>query len=385
MTEYLETLEQASGGAQARRGELGEKHTRLQQWLAESGYDGVLLRRHENLAWISAGQLQARVGLLSETGVVALLLLRDGRSFSLAPNNEADRFADEELPGLDYEPVVGPWYGFDLTATARQLGGANLAADCATGTLPVVDLSSLRAPLLPSEIARLRVLGKLTAEAVAEVLLAVQPGVSEYEMEAWTAGRLLRVGVLPSVLLMATDDRILKYKHAVARGHKLERFGMLNLCTRRWGLVVSITRFVHFGRLPAQLAQGFHVAAQVNAALQHATRTEATADSLFRIAADAYAQAGFPGEEQLHHQGGACGYLEREWVALPGGAQTVREPEAFAWNPSCRGGKVEDTTLATGEKIDGTIEVLTRTPTLPEVTTEAAGSLYATAGVLVHG
>jgi len=234
--------------------------------------------------------------------------------------------------------------------------------------------------LLPAEIARFRVLGKQSAHVVAAVLLALNPGVSEYEMEARVAVRLLREGVFPSVLLMGTDDRILNYKHAVARGATLERFGMLNLCARRWGLAVSITRFVHFGKLPAELERGFNTAATVNAALQHATRNGATGGSLFRVATHAYVQAGFPGEEQLHHQGGACGYLEREWVATPDGTQTVHEPEAFAWNPSCRGGKVEDTTLA----MDGKIEVLTRTPQLPEVTTEVGGVVYTTAGVLIR-
>ena len=105
----------------------------------------------------------------------------------------------------------------------------------------------------------------------------------------------------------------------------------------------------------------------------------ATAAALFKVAAEAYAAAGLAGEEQLHHQGGACGYLEREWLARPDGKQTVRVPEAFAWNPSCRGGKVEDTTLA----IDGTIEVLTSTPGLPQVITEAAGVPYMSSGVLL--
>ncbi|RRA49016.1 Xaa-Pro peptidase family protein [Acidipila sp. EB88] len=384
MSEHLKALEQASGGAAARQSELQHKLTRLEQWLQASGYDAVLLRRHENLAWISAGEIQARVGILSETGVLALLLLRDGRRFALAPSNEAPRMQAEELVGLGYELITGPWHAFNVADEATRLGGARVATDAPAASLPVVSLAALRAPLLPAEIARFRELGRHTADAVAHTLLALQPGVSEYEMEAWLAERLLREGIFPSVLLMAVDDRILSYKHAVARGATLQRFGMLNLCTRRWGLVVSITRFVHFGKLPTELARGFQTAALVNAALQHATRNGATAASLFETAAAAYAQAGFPGEEQLHHQGGACGYLEREWVATPGGTQQVRTPEAYAWNPSSRGGKVEDTTLAIADGTHGHIELLTPTPTLPRVHTECEGSSYVSAGVLVH-
>ncbi len=381
MTEQIEALDTASGGGGARQGELESKRGRLVEWLARSGLDGVLLRRHENLAWVSAGQIEARVGIGSELAVIALLLLRDGRRFALAPNNEAPRLDDEELTGLGCELVVRPWHALDLEAETKNLAAGRIATDAPLGSFAAVDLSALRAPLMPAEAARYRILGRRIADAVSETLLAVQPGVSEYELEAWTAERLLREGIFPSVLLMAADRRILSYKHAVARGARVDRFAMLNLCARRWGLVVSITRFVHFGRMPVELERGFAVAAKVNAALQHGSRAGATAGALFNTAAAAYAAAGYPGEEQLHHQGGACGYLEREWVAAPGGTRRVQATEAFAWNPSCRGGKVEDTTLLA----DGRIELLSATPKLPQVSTELDGAAYVSAGVLQHG
>jgi Xaa-Pro dipeptidase len=387
MSEYLTALDQASGGNAQRLAELQQKYERLSAWLAGQGLDGILIRRHENLAWLTAGQLQARVGILSETGIVTLLVLRDGRRFALAPNNEMPRLAAEELPGLGYDPVQRPWHALNLADEARHLCPGKLAADAPIdAAIPVVSLAALRAPLHPAEIARLRVLATATSEVVTDTLLALAPGASEYEMEARTAERLLRQGIFPSVLLMATDERILHYKHAVARGQRLQRFGMLNLCTRRWGMVVSITRFVHFGPMPTELVEGFAAAAHVNAALQHATRSGATAASLFQVARQAYAAAGFPGEAEQHHQGGACGYLEREWVATPSGTDRVQTPQSFAWNPSCRGGKVEDTTLATESQEasrPGT-ELLTSTPRLPQITTEVAGSPYISAGVLVH-
>ncbi len=367
--------EDASGTA-----ELEAKRARLQRWLGERGLDGILLRRHENLAWSTAGRFEARVLIPGETAVAALLLLRDGRRFALLPNNEAPRLEAEELDGLGFEPVVRSWHALDFAAETRAIGGAKLGSDTPLPDLRLIDLAPLRAPLLPPEAARFRLLGAAAAEAVTDVLRCLRPGVSEREMEAWTAERLLSRGVFPSVLLTAADERILRYKHAAARGATLERFGMLNLCARRWGLAVSLTRFVHFGPMPAALLEGFDAAARVNAALLHATRAGATSAGLFRVAAEAYAAAGFPGEEQMHHQGGACGYLEREWVAAPEGTEVVQPMQAFAWNPSCRGGKVEDTVLL----VDGRPETLTRTPDLPEMMTEAGGSAHLSAGVLAR-
>ena len=198
-------------------------------------------------------------------------------------------------------------------------------------------------------------------------------------MEGQVAEALLCRGILPSVYLMAADDRILKYKHAVARGKKLDKYGMVNLCARKWGLTVSITRFAHFGPLPSELDERFHAAAQVNAALLDASRVGATSAELFRVAADAYAHEGFAGDEQTHHQGGATGYWEREWVATPDGNEKVVNDQAFAWNPSVRGGKVEDTVLVH----DGKIELLTPTPDLPALESSANGNSYPATGVLI--
>src|SRR6202008_1676327 len=115
-----------------------------------------------------------------------------------------------------------------------------------------------------------------------------------------------------------------------------------------------------------------------NAKLLHASRNGATSGDLFCVAADAYREAGFPGEEQLHHQGGPTGYMEREWVASPNRTQTLAETEALAWNPSIRGAKVEDTALLH----NGVIEVLTLTPSLPRINTTIDGSTYPAADVL---
>jgi antitoxin VapB len=237
----------------------------------------------------------------------------------------------------------------------------------------------MRAALHDTEIARFRWLGAHTAEATTEVLKSLQPGMTEFEMEGLVAQALLRRGILPSVYLMAADERIFNYKHAAARGRRLEKYGMLNLCARKWGLTVSITRFAHFGALPGELDDRFRASAQVNAALLDATRVGGTSAELFRVAADAYAREGFAGEEQLHHQGGATGYGEREWLATPDGKETVVDNQAFAWNPSIRGGKVEDTVLLR----DGKIELLTPTPELPALDSTANGNSYPATGVLI--
>lgn len=362
------------------KAESDEKQARLNAFFERHHLSALLLRGSENISWATGGKVNARVLIPSATWVASVLLTKDGRKFYFAPKNEGPRLAAEEFANLGYEPVLYPWYDDDSASAARRIvGSTEIGGDVATPGLVPVKLGDLRASLTAAEIDRYRWLGRKTVDVTASVLRELEPGVSEYEMEAMVAAGLLREGILPSVLLMAVDERILHYKHAVARGRRLKRFGMLNLCSRKWGLAVSITRFVHFGELPVELAGYFASSARVNAALLDATRVGATSAELFRIAKSAYAAEGFPGEEESHHQGGATGYGEREWLATPAGGEVVVDNQAFAWNPSIRGGKVEDTVLLR----DGVIESLTETPDLPVIETALNGAIYRSAGVLV--
>ena len=359
--------------------ELEAKHQKLVEWINAQGLDGVLIRRNENVAWVTGGAVEVRVLTPAETGVASLLITARGKRYYFTTQNEAPRLNDEEFGTLDVEPVLFPWYADDTLPTAQRLAGVQLGSDTPGPGLILVNLYPLREALTETEMARYRWLGEETSAATVESLHQVEPGLSEYDLEAITAANLLRRGILPSVFLYAVDDRIYKYKHAAARGRRLRQYGMLNLCTRKWGLAISITRFIHFGELPAELAARFKSAAQVNAALLDATRAGTTSAELFSVAQAAYAAEGFPGEEQLHHQGGSTGYGEREWVATPNGTQTVVNHQAFAWNPSIRGGKAEDTVLLR----DGKIEWLTATPELPVIEASVNGTVYPAAGVLI--
>jgi antitoxin VapB len=359
--------------------ELEAKHAKLVEWLHTQHLAGVLIRRNENVAWLTGGAVELRVLTPSETGVASLLVTAEGKRYYFTTENEAPRLHDEEFCALDFEPVISPWFADETLEASRKLTNGPLGSDTPVdGSIPV-NLYPLREALSESEIARYRWLGTETADATVESLHQVEPGLSEYDLEALTAANLLRRGILPSVYLYAVDERIYKYKHAVARGRRLKHYGMLNLCARKWGLAISITRFLHFGEPPADLLARFRSAAQVNAALLDATRVGVTAAELFRVAQSAYDAEGYPGEERLHHQGGATGYGEREWVATPTGTQRVVNHQAYAWNPSIRGGKAEDTVLLR----DGKIEWLTSTPSLPMIEASVNGVVYPAAGMLV--
>jgi antitoxin VapB len=360
--------------------EIKLKKQQLVEFMAQHKLEGVLLSLHENVSWATAGQVDMRIAIPAPTGAAVVFVRKDGSGFYITTKNESPRLHDEEFGGLPFEPVIVPWQEANFVKAARGLMAAGtLGADTHEADCTFISLAGLRSQLQPTEIERYKLLGSMTARAVEEVTVHLEPGVTEEEMSAMAAFLLIQKAILPSVLLMAVDDRILKYKHALPRGKRLQRYGMVNLCTRKWGLVISMTRFVHFGPMPRQLANGFDAAAKVNAALLHSTRAGATSRQLYAVARDAYAAAGFPGEENLHHQGGATGYGEREWVATPSGSEIVLNRQAYAWNPSARGGKAEDTVVLQ----DGVIEYLTETTMYPVVETVVGGQSYLSAGVLI--
>jgi antitoxin VapB len=358
--------------------ELEQKQSRLFAFMDENGWSAVLLSRNENIAWATAGRVEARVGPV-ETAVCSLLITRDGKRYYIAPENEGPRLAAEEFPGLGYEPVLYPWTGGDVAELAHEIAGPEIGADTVQPGFYPARFTALRAPLAASEIARFRTLGRAVAESTTRVLQSLRPGVSEDEMAARVAADLLAQHITPTVLLMGTDERIFRFKHAVPRKGVLRNYGMVNLCARRCGLAISITRFVHFGAMPAALAANFEKAARINAELLHATRAGARSAALYAVAGKGYAAAGVPDEIAQHHQGGSCGYQERDWIATPDGTECVVDPQAFAWNPSLQGAKAEDTALLN----NGAIEILTATPALPVIETNVGGQVYRSAGVFL--
>jgi antitoxin VapB len=206
----------------------------------------------------------------------------------------------------------------------------------------------------------------------------VRPGLTEMEIAGLLAGAAYQQGALPIVNLIATDERIFRFRHPLPTGKKMERYAMLVLCGRRQGLVASVTRLVHFGPLPDELRRKQQACAEVDAAFLSATRPGVTLGEVFAQAQAAYARSGFADEWQLHHQGGPAAYEPREFVGGPQHGHVVLEGEVYAWNPSITGVKSEDTILVGA----ATNEVLTTITGWPMLKAQANGQTWERPAIL---
>lgn len=364
--------------------ELDEKRERLVRLCHEASLAGVILATQANFTWLTGGRSN-RIDGSRELGAGSLLVGVDGRVYILANAIEMPRLAGEELADFAFTPVEYPWADDHaapdtLVRLSRQLLGADarVGADWPLPGATVVDVARARAPLTAAELDRYRQLGRDVAQAFERSCRALQPGLSEQEIARRASDGAASIGARAIVALVAADERLARFRHPVPTTVGWRRTVLVAQVAQRHGLSVSISRIVNAEPVDPDLAHRTRATCGVFGALLDATRPDATAAELFGAAAGAYARAGFPGEERKHHQGGAIGYRSREWVAHPSSKEHVRAPQAFAWNPSITGTKVEDTALVTE---DG-IEMITSTGEWPSVPMTVRGRTLSAPDVL---
>ena len=344
--------------------ELETKLKKIDCLLKEQGLDALLLQKVSSFAWATCGA-SSYVNTAATDGAASILITPKDR-YILTNNIEATRIDQEEkLAAQGWQIRAGQWYAAH-DAVTELAGKLKLGADSLfPGSKDLsVELARLRANLTPEEGERFRQLGGLCADSMDQAIRAVKPGMTENQIAALLAHEAQSRGAQPIVNLIATDERIYKFRHPLPTDKKMERYAMLVLCGRRWGLVCSLTRLVYFGRLPAELKSKSRAVAKVDATIIAETRPGRTLGEIFNRAQTAYAEAGYPDEWKLHHQGGPAGYEPREYIATPGGKEVVNLGQAYAWNPSITGTKSEDTVLV-GEQGN---EVVTRISGWPILT-----------------
>jgi Xaa-Pro dipeptidase len=341
-----------------RQFESAAKLDRLRALLRDRGYAAAAVSSRRNFAWLTAGG-DNHVPQASENGFATLLVTATDATV-LTAVNEAPRIRDEELSGLPLEVVALPWEQPEALADEiRARTGGRVAND---GDLEA-DLWPMRATLTPAEQERYRWLGSRTARAVTAVLAATRAGETEMVVGERLALGLAADGILAPVILVASDERILRYRHPIPKLKPIDTSVMLIACAELGGLMVAITRFAWLGARPdAETMQRFAAVNRIHVAMRAATRPDRMLSDVFADGVAAYEAAGFGDEWRLHHQGGPIGYQGREAIATPTNQARVRVGMAFAWNPSITGTKAEDTFVVGS---DGSYEIVTCDPYWP--------------------
>jgi Xaa-Pro aminopeptidase len=153
---------------------------------------------------------------------------------------------------------------------------------------------------------------------------------------------------------------------------------MVSVNARKWGLTVSTTRFIHFGKLPQELREKYEASVFIDCTFMAHTRPGTPAREVFQKGIDAYQKRGYPEDWKLHHQGGSIGYTGRDYRVNFKTPDLIEENQAFTWNPSITGTKSEDTILATS----GGVEMITRPILYPTLSMEVEGIAFVRPAIL---
>jgi Xaa-Pro dipeptidase len=319
---------------------------RMIELMDRRGVDAVLMRRPENFAWYTRGG-NSRVEYAAPEGAADVLVTRDG-DWVLASTIEAPRMRAEEVPG--FEVVEYPWHEGPGEALSRLVGGRPLGADIALAGAAFVgeDLSRVRRVLDEEAIGRLRAIGADLAAAVDEAAAGLDVGATEHDAAADLAAACRSRGLVPTVLLAATDRRISQYRHPLPTDARLEQRAMIVASAQRGGLYANLTRMVWLDEPDPETSRRQAACDEILTRMrEEATRPGRTLAECFGDLRRFYAEAGFPGEWRLHHQGGITGYASREVIATPYAEVEIESGMAFAWNPSVTGAKAEETFVLT--------------------------------------
>jgi Xaa-Pro dipeptidase len=367
--------------------EVERKVGRLAALAREGGFAGIVLAAQHNFTWLSAGRSN-RIDATRETGSGSLLVTADDRRFALANTIESPRMREETVADLGFEVLEYPWTDERADATLpyriaeRVVRGGRLATDIVTTAAQNIEarLSRIRSTLVQEEIPRYLTFGAEIGAAFGQLMRQLTPGMTEREVARRVTDTVLGLGAYPNVLLVAADRRIASYRHPVPTDVAWRERLLVACCPEREGQVVAISRLLAAGKVDDEFKRRTHATARVFGALLEATIAGATGARLFAAAAKAYADNGFPNEELLHHQGGVIACRSREWVAHPASDVVVEPPQAFAWNPTVTGTKVEETVLL---HEDDRLQVVTGSPGWPSIPVTVRGQAIAVPDVMV--
>lgn len=316
-------------GSPADRQRKQERLARVRQAAGEP----LLLTSHEAISWYLEG-VRTHVSLAGPP-VLAVRAADDGDTIFVAAN-EADRLIAEELLPSDAAEVVRVAWQTPPAVAAAEAGGVAEAEAAAA-------LRAARASLLPAERDRYRMLGRETAEVLTDVLRAASPAQTEQALAGAVSGALAARGIDPLVVLVAGEGR-LGVRHPLPTAAPLGERAMVVVCGRRHGLIANATRWV--GRAGADDERVL----AVERAFLDASVPGIRLNDAFAAGIAGYAAAGFDVEEwRKHHQGGPTGYAGRDPRATEGTDDVLVDGQAFAWNPTVPGGKVEDTMVRDGD------------------------------------
>jgi Xaa-Pro aminopeptidase len=321
------------------------------------------------------------VGIAMEVGATSLLITENSK-FVISNNIEAPRMIDEE--GLEKQGFIVktfPWHEDQEVSIVKELAGDGpVGSDVPfpNTSLLAEEIARLRYSLTPEEQERYRWLGEKVSLALEKTLMKTKKGEKESEVVGRLCSEIWKDRIDPITLMGAADDRVANFRHPIPTEKKIKKYLMVSVNARKWGLIVSLTRFVYFGKLSQELKKKYEANVFIDCTFMAHTRPGIPVREVFQKGIDAYREKEYPDEWKLHHQGGSIGYTGRDYRVNFKTPDIIQENQAFTWNASITGTKSEDTILATSKGP----EMITKPVLYPTLSLSVAGISFTRPAIL---
>ena len=162
----------------------------------------------------------------------------------------------------------------------------------------------------------MRKIGSECAQILEDCVREIHPGETELEAAGRVTGRLVAKGYQVPVCLVASDERMYKYRHPLPTEKKIEKYAMIAICGQKYGLTISISRIISFGPVPEEIQKKYEALLKIDAAYIAHTLPGVLSKDVLEKGYEAYKEQGYEQDFHLHHQGGALGYLTRDYCCL---------------------------------------------------------------------
>jgi len=336
---------------EGRKEEINTKVSRIIGLLKEEGLDALYLTKQSNFAWITAGSSNI-VTMCTEAGVASILVTKDGDRYAITDAVEEPRMKEEQkLEALGFKILSQAWYENKNREMIEGVVGSldRVGADIPFGSAKVVQekINPLRYSLTHNEICRYQYLGDHMSKALETYLTTLKPGMTEYEIAGGVANAIWPDGIDQVLFLVASDERILKHRHAIPTGKTVEKNLMVSCNGRYKGLITTTTRMVHFGKAPEELLEQFRVTAEIENLMIEATKPGVDDLVPHMVGKKAYEDFGYGEMYYKHHQGGAQGYYNRNYLVSEDNHRVTQMNQCYCYNPAIDGTKSEDAFIAT--------------------------------------
>jgi Xaa-Pro aminopeptidase len=225
---------------------------------------------------------------------------------------------------------------------------------------------------------RLRELGRTLTLAVEATCRNFVRGEREADVAGHLAHRLIREGVVPLDLRVASDDRLARFRQPPFKASPINKWASIAVTGRRHGLCASVTRSVAFGKVDDEFRGHHLLATMVDATCIFFSRPGQMISDVFRRSKRIYEKFHHPHEWTLDYQGNLTGYSPREALLRPDSPLVLEPNMALSWSPSVGAARTEDTIVVDGRGF----EIVTAAQNWPMNDVAVKGFLIPRPGIL---